>query len=175
MNRRFRCSVAAAVGLAAVTWPQVAEACDLRKLTGRWIVQVIETETVYPEEGGYTEETSHIVCDLRVTRKDAPNGAALATATCSTGPYSSSAGEPPEQFVLERYTGQARCEWNLSSVLDAFGESVNGTGNGMNVLTLNHAGSQFLGNGNLPLGIGGQRLPVRYGDNFRVTIIGMKL
>ena len=55
-----------------------------------------------------------------------------------------------------------------------FGESVNGTGDGGNLLTFNRAGKQFLGNGNLPLGIGGGRLPVRSGDNFRVTLIGMK-
>ena len=168
-------TTAAMAAVALLAWPQAVAACDLSKLTGRWLVQVIETETVYPEDRDYTEETSHIVCDLRVTRKDAQPGEALAIATCSTGPYSSSAGEPPERFVLERHPGQARCEWSLSSMLDAYGEPINGTGDGVIKLTLNRAGSHFLGNGNLPLGIGGERLPERSGDNFRTTLIGMKL
>jgi hypothetical protein len=170
----------AAAAISAVTWPVAADAasCSLRSILGTWTVQVVETELVYPPEGGYREETSHILCELRVSTRGAPEGEARATATCSSSPYSSSAGEPPEQFVIQRRPG--RCTWSMSSVLgpDYPGSAlppdpVNGTGDGGNQLQFRRDGSLFLGNGNLSLGIGGDRWPAR-DWLFQVSLMGMK-
>jgi hypothetical protein len=177
--------IVAAVALAAVAWPQVAEACTLAKLVGSWTLRVIETDVYYPPEGGHGfEQTSHITCKLRVTRSGAPAGEALATASdCTTSVYSGSAEHPDELFEIYRNWDQGRCEWMLTSVTeDPFhsslpGDSVNGTGDGSNRVRIDRRGEFLIGAGNLPIGFAGVAAEAPDLSNwagFQVTLFGVK-
>jgi hypothetical protein len=171
----------AAVAMLAVTWPTAAEACTLAKLVGVWTLRVVETDIVYPDGRDYFEETSHISCTLRITRKGAPAGEALATATaCTASPYSAGIARPDERFEIYRNRDQPRCEWWLSSVTkEPFhtslpGDSVNGTGDGSNLLTFDRHGEVLIGAGNLPLGFAGGDPDSKHWMGFQVTLFGLK-
>jgi hypothetical protein len=184
MKRFWRCSVAA-VAIAAVAWPQAAEACTLAKLVGSWTLRVIETDVYYPPEGGHGfEQTSHITCTLRITRSGAPAGEALATASdCTMSVYSGAAEFPDELFEIYRTHDQGRCEWLLSSVTEEFSHSglpprsVNGTGDGSNRLRLDRRGEFLIGAGNLPIGFAGvasEAPDLYHWIGFQVSLFGVK-
>ena len=57
-------------GLAAVS-ANAAPLCTRATLTGWWSLQVVETEIIYPPEGGYREETSHVSGDMLIVARRA--------------------------------------------------------------------------------------------------------
>jgi hypothetical protein len=157
-------------GLAAAS-ANAAPLCATATLTGWWSLQVVETEIIYPREGGYREETSHVSCDM-LLEPDAP-GRLLATVECSGGPYTSSAVEDPEQYILVKAREPGLCRWIMSAVLDDFGQPVVG-GTGDNVLDVSPDRDSFVGGGRVAIGIGNSRWPAPNWEQFSVTLAGIK-
>ena len=135
--------------LAPVVATAAPAPCSPLTLAGRWLLQTVETNYVWPPEGGSYEETTHGDCTLTVPRSCATR--IRVTLRCTAvGPYwpADRTSNAPQSMEINHYPFHQECQWSLDDAIT----STEITDGAELVLEFDRQGQTVIGRGALPLG-----------------------